>query len=467
LKTYVLIGVGARSMMFTDALSHKFKDKGKLLAICDNNQGRNELRKNQLADVYPDLKCYLAEDFDDMIRENKPDTVIVCTRDDAHDEYICRAMELGCDVITEKPMTTDEKKCQRIVDMVKRTGKNVRVAFNYRYSPPRTQIKKLLLSGIIGKVLSVDFQWLLDTTHGADYFRRWHRNRANSGGLMVHKATHHFDLINWWISSWPESVFAKGSRVFYNEKQAKRYGLENHGQRCHDCPVNDKCNFFLDMEQFKEMKELYLDNEKYDGYQRDRCVFSNQIDIEDTIKVVVCYNNNVDLSYSLNSFTPWEGYCVALNGTKGRLEQYCNESSYRSGDGTVQGAFKSEDASIRVYQHFKTPYEVKVDEGYGDHGGGDAEMLNDIFGEPVVDPYKRNADYVQGAYSILTGIAANISMTTGKDVKVSNLVSGIPEPEYTPIPGEDEHISYVKDVKHMSGGVIAEANIPKKSSVPQ
>ena len=52
------------------------------------------------------------------------------------------------------------------------------------------------MSGVIGNVVSVDFHWLLDTRHGADYFRRWHRNKRNSGGLLVHKATHHFDLVN-------------------------------------------------------------------------------------------------------------------------------------------------------------------------------------------------------------------------------------------------------------------------------
>jgi predicted dehydrogenase len=467
MKSYVLIGVGGRSVMFTDALGGEFKDRAKLLAICDNNKGRVELRKKELAGVYPDLKCYAAEDFDKMVKDNKPDGVIMCTRDSFHDEYICRALELGCDVITEKPMTIDEKKCQRIVDMVKKTGKKVRVTFNYRYSPPRTQIKKLLLSGVIGKVLSIEFQWLLDTSHGADYYRRWHRNKKNSGGLMVHKATHHFDLINWWISSYPESVFAKGDRVFYNEKQANRYGLKNHGERCYDCAVSDKCNFFLDMERYDAMKELYLDNEKYDDYQRDRCVFSNQINIEDTMNVVVRYNNNVYLNYSLNSFSPWEGYHVAFNGTKGRLEQHCHESSYISGDGKVQGGFQSEGTCIRIYPHFLSPYEVKVEEGKGGHGGGDTQMLNNIFGEPVDDPFKRDADYVQGAYSILTGIAANKSMATGKDIVVSELVSGLPEPKFVPMPGEDECIAFINEVKRMSGGVAAEANIPMKISAPQ
>ena len=63
-----------------------------------------------------------------------------------------------------------------------------------RTSPPRTQVKDILMSGVIGDVLSVDFHWMLNTHHGADYFRRWHRNKKNSGGLMVHKASHHFDV---------------------------------------------------------------------------------------------------------------------------------------------------------------------------------------------------------------------------------------------------------------------------------
>ena len=264
MKSYVLVGVGGRSAMYTDALSGKFRDSAKLLALCDNNKGRMKLREKELSGVYPDLKCYTAEDFDKMVNENKPDSVIVCTRDSFHDEYICRALELGCDVITEKPMTTDEKKCQRIIDTVKKTGKNVRVTFNYRYSPPRTQIKKLLLSGVIGKVLSVEFQWLLDTNHGADYYRRWHRNKKFSGGLMVHKATHHFDLINWWISSYPESVFAKGDRVFYNEKQAKRYGLENHKKTLpHDIYCNlcfSLCDLFSN-KAFHYGKEIIDDIE--------------------------------------------------------------------------------------------------------------------------------------------------------------------------------------------------------------
>ena len=98
------------------------------------------------------------------------------------------------------------------------------------------------MSGVIGEVLSLDFHWLLNIHHGADYFRRWHRNKENSGGLMVHKATHHFDLINWWLSSVPESVFAQGHRNFYTPKTADRYGLVNRTERCLTCPETT-CHF--------------------------------------------------------------------------------------------------------------------------------------------------------------------------------------------------------------------------------
>ena len=94
------------------------------------------------------------------------------------------------------------------------------VTFNYRYAPKHQKIKELLMSGAIGRVTSVDFSWYLDTTHGADYFRRWHRLREKSGSLWVHKATHHFDLVNWWLDADPVEVSAFGSLQRYGKNGA-------------------------------------------------------------------------------------------------------------------------------------------------------------------------------------------------------------------------------------------------------
>jgi predicted dehydrogenase len=466
MKTYCIVGVGSRSAMYKEAIATIFKNSAKLIAICDKNQGRLKISADELRPVSPDLKCYPHTEFEKMLANHKPDTVIVCSIDSTHQDYICRSLYAGCDVITEKPMTMDDKSCQNIVDAVKKTGKKVRVTFNYRYAPPRSQVKELLNSGIIGKILSVEFQYLLDTNHGADYFRRWHRNKANSGGLLVHKATHHFDLMNWWIGSIPADVVAMGNRVFYNEGQAKRYGLDGHSDRCLTCKCTKSCNYFLDIKAYPSMKELYFDNENYDGYCRDLCVFSEKIDIEDSMNLVVRYDSGAFMSYSLNAFSPWEGYRISINGTKGRLEHFCQESSYINGDGTVQGALKPEGTSIKIYPHFKTPYSVQVRTGAGGHGGGDNEMLKDIFGEVKPDPLSRAADYVQGAYSILIGIAANKSINSNQIIKITDLVQGLPKSVFAPMPGENEFISYVPDGRVMTGEQqVFIANIPPKLNI--
>lgn len=440
-RRFAQIGLGGRHEMFRDAIVSDHASTCEMVALCDVNEGRLRLSADCIrrrTGTAPGL--YPATDFDKMVKETRPDCIIVTTPDCFHDEYICRAMKAGCDVITEKPMTIDEKKCRRIIETQRKTGKQCTVTFNYRYAPPRTQIKDLLMSGVIGEVLSVDFHWMLDTHHGADYFRRWHRNKTNSGGLMVHKATHHFDLVNWWLGTVPERVFASGHRRFYVPETAQRYGLRKPGERCKECREAGKCPFRLDMDKYESLRVMYLNCEKFDGYRRDLCVFSSKINIEDTMNVLVDYRNGARMSYSLNAFCPWEGYLVSFNGTKGRLEHKCEETVYINADGSVPGALKQEGTWTRIYPHWRPAYEVKLWEGVGGHGGADPEMLKYIFDPAHMprDKYRRAADQRSGAYSILVGVAANRSMATGKPVTIDTLVKGIGMPDYAPMPtGKD------------------------------
>jgi predicted dehydrogenase len=336
-RRYAQVGLGSRAAMFLEAVVELFADGCELVGLCDNNDGRLRMYAEWARERGAEAKSYTDGEFDRMIAETKPDVVVVTSKDCTHDRYICRAMELGCDVITEKPMTIDEHRCQRILDTQKETGRRCRVSFNYRYSPPRTQLKELLMSGVIGDIVSVDFHWMLDTTHGADYFRRWHRDKRNSGGLLVHKATHHFDLMNWWLSTVPEIVYATGARRFYTPQTAARYGFADPGERCLDCPEAERCPFHLDLRAHPDLVRLYLQNEQYDGYLRDRCIFSDDITIEDTMHLVVGYRNGVTMSYSLHAFVPWEGYTVAFNGTEGRLEHASRATLRRSRSGPARG----------------------------------------------------------------------------------------------------------------------------------
>jgi len=417
-KRYAQVGTGGRASFFYEAVASVYRETSEMVAFCDISQIRMSyanklLVKNGVSEV----PQYDYTDFEKMIDETKPDCIIVTSVDRTHHDYIIRGMEKGCDIITEKPMTIDERKAQAIIDCQKRTGRDLRVTFNYRYTPFNTKVRELIMNGIIGDVFSVHFEWLLDTQHGADYFRRWHRNKLNSGGLLVHKSTHHFDLVNFWLGTHPDRVFAYGDLNFYGMNNAEKRGVSNFYYRCHGSDAAKGDPFAIDLEADESFREIYLNAEADSGYIRDRSVFSDDISIEDTMGVLVKYKSGAILTYSLNAYLPWEGFIVNINGSKGRMELKVLERP-----NVTEKDEKEGNISLMVYPMFGKPWEEEIIEEAGGHGGGDPILLNDIFGIPTHDPYHRKASHVDGAMSILTGVAANKSIASGMEVKIDDLV---------------------------------------------
>jgi len=420
---YAIVGTGSRHLMFRDAIISTYGSAHQLVGLCDSNPHRLELSAGQTRQISGKAVAeYAADDFDRMLAEQKPDVVVVTVPDYLHERYIARALELGVDVVTEKPMTIDVGKLASVLDAKEKSGKSVTVTFNYRYAPHRTQVKDLLMSGAIGEITAVDFRWYLDRVHGADYFRRWHRYKDKSGGLLVHKATHHFDLVNWWLASTPTRVHAFGKRAFYRPEMAEELGLSGHGERCHGCPVAERCDFRLDLDADEKLKELYRDAEGFDGYYRDLCVFADDITIEDTMQVEARYASGATLNYTLFAYSPWEGLEVKFHGTKGELTHRHVE---------VHGVFGGKrqhagNESITTELHLagKAPEQIDVWRGEGSHGGGDRVMLGYVFDRDAMEPdkYDRAASEIMGAWSILTGIAANVSIATGAVVDVDALL---------------------------------------------
>jgi predicted dehydrogenase len=406
-KRIALVGCGGRGIaMFAKPLKD-FNETSRLVAVCDINQGRIDYLKKTLDYQIPGFL-----NFDKMLSEVKPDTVIVCTKDSVHHTFIIRALEFGCDVITEKPMTIDEEKCRLILEAEKKSGKKVLVTFNYRFSPYVTKIKELIKNKSIGKVLSIDFNYQLDRVHGADYFRRWHRQKENSGGLLVHKSTHHFDLVNWFLEQEPAEVFALGSRQFYGPTRKER------GVNCRSCDHRNSCEFYFDIHSptvvgsLLDTSALYAKTEHFDGYIRDQCVFSEEIDIEDTMNVLVRYSGGTQLSYSLNAHCTYEGWKISFNGTEGRLE-----ASHWS-----NGPFAKEEQVISIIRPNAPLERIEVPIVEGGHGGGDERILKMLFGEPQPDPLNHMANSHAGVVSVLTGVAANKSISTKGSIKISDLL---------------------------------------------
>lgn len=428
-KRYAIVGTGGRAGMYVQALTTTYGEVAELVALCDLSQTRMDWYNRKLADTLDlaPVPTYHAERFSQMIAEAQPETVIVATIDATHHHYITEAMNLGCDVITEKPMTTDLPRLRAIFEAIERTGRSLRVTFNYRYAPAYTRFRQLVMEGAVGRPLLVDFSWLLDTSHGADYFRRWHREKQNSGGLLVHKATHHFDLVNWWIDAYPQEVFSLGSLGFYGRANAAARGQSYDYTRYTGVEAAQNDPFALSLTSQEALKGLYLDAEAETGYIRDRNVFGEPITIEDTMTVTARYDNGALLSYCLVAYSPWEGLRVAITGDKGRIEMDIEESiTHLLGDGerrdvqASKGPFKQ--ARLRVFPMFGRPYEVEPPSGEGGHGGADPVMLEQIFSPtPPPDPFHRAASHLDGAASVLVGIAANQAMSSGQLVRIDDL----------------------------------------------
>ena len=287
----------------------RYSDVVQFVGLCDINPKRVESSKALMG-----VDCPTFTNFDEMLDKAKPDVVMVTTRDSFHSQYIVRALDRGFDVMTEKPMVIDEKQCQAVLDAEKRNNKKIIVTFNYRYAPKHRTVKEILMSGEIGRVLSVDFAWYLDVYHGADYFRRWHAYKNGGGSLWVHKATHHFDLVNWWLGADPVEVVANGQLQVYGKNGTIR------AANCRVCPHKKECRFYYDIDTNPTRMKLYADCGGRRRLLPRRCVFRNDIDIYDSMQAIVKYSNGATMAYSLNAHMPFEGYRVAFNGELGRLE---------------------------------------------------------------------------------------------------------------------------------------------------
>ncbi len=400
-----LVGTGTRGInTWGKKLLEQFPNDVEMVALCDIN-----IKRAAFAQKYINTKApiFHSADFDLMIKKTKPDTVIVTTTDAFHAKYAIRAMELGCNVISEKPLVIEREQAQALLDAEKRTGRNITIGFNARFENGNEEIKRVVTSGELGKILFVTFQENLDLSHGASYFRRWHRFRRYSGTLLLHKSVHHFDKLNWIIESEPDEVFAYGKLGFYGKNSSIR------GKNCRSCVFKKQCDFYWDITKSKYLMDLYVNNENVDGYLRDGCVFDSDIDIYDSSAVTVKYKDGVLMNYSINNNIPFESQKISITGDKGRLDVDIYMRQSWQVDPPNQFRLTKNSGETKTWG---------IQNGEGTHGGADSELRKMIFGKNVPDPYNKLAGSRAGILASLVGVAARESIETGKKIKIDDMV---------------------------------------------
>ena len=381
-----------------------------LVGVFDINPGRVNFVAEKLG-VSP------YTDFDEMIRAAKPDCIIVATTDYSHAEYIVRGLDAGCEVFCEKPMCINAEQCRAILEAEKRNNRKIGICFNMRYYNSMLAIKQLIRSGALGDIYNVHLEWLLTkdysaghTGHGASYFRRWNAYLEKCGGLLLTKSTHHFDMVNWFIDGRPKRVSAFGKLRHYGKNGSFR------AERCSTCPHTAECPYYTKITSF--MQDMYVNNEQYDGYMIDRCVFDEAIDSYDTMSLNVEYDNGVLMSYSESAAAMYEGFKLSINGSDARLEV-----QFFQGDkeGTREGETPDFMRLIKTGDRQITTYDLPPKLSGGHNGADDAFQRVLFLGDNPDFEFQR-ADAIDGAYSILIGAAANLSIATGKIIDIDEMI---------------------------------------------
>ena len=396
MKRYVIVGTGHRAyMMFARGIADRLSESCAVVGVYDPNRTRATYYKT----ANPDMHIY--GDFDEMLDTERPDGVIIGTVDSVHHEYAVRAMEKGYDVICEKPLTNTYEGALAISEAQKRTGRQVTVTFNCRFMPVFVKVKELVSEGRIGRVFAVNYNYCLNRWHGGDYFKRWHRKMEFSQGMLLHKSTHHFDIVNWLLEDEPCRVSAMGRRSFYGNPE------KSFAKRCSECPRASECESYKSQSAPLD-KALYFDAEHEDGYIRDKCAYLPDTDIYDNMSVTVEYCGGTLLTYMLNLFSMREGYTLTLTGERGVIIVDC---------------YRGEECTIRLMNEEGVYQQIPYEDSTGEHGGGDRRLLDMIFADaPVPDPLGQMADSFAGYSSAVIGMAANESIRTGNIVSVTEML---------------------------------------------
>lgn len=252
-------------------------------------------------------------DYQEVLDNKEVDAIFIATPDDTHAEIILAAIKANKHILCEKPLEISDEKVTKIETALENYDKAFEVGYVLRYARTYSKVKELITSGIIGQVIMAN---VIDHVQygGYAYFHDWHRTRQKSTSLLLQKATHSLDLINWYVDSRPEKVVAFGDLMVFGEVGA----IEKFGKpvpddlHCGNCPISDTCE--------ESIQNLAKEkNIAWSEHWPDNCVFNSEVDVDDHQTVMIYYANKAKTTYQLCQFAAFYKREFHFFGTKGEL----------------------------------------------------------------------------------------------------------------------------------------------------
>ncbi len=368
----ILIGAGGRGRVCTDKMDERFQVVGVAEPIPELRQYIQETH-NLSDDV-----CF--ESWEQILKLPKfADVAVIATMDRLHYEPCMNAIELGYDILLEKPVSPDYQECVALSNAAKEKGTKVLVCHVLRYAPFFMKIKEMIDSGMIGKVLSVHHTECVGHLHQSHSFVRgnW-GNSERSSSMILQKCCHDMDIIQWLVGSKCSRVHSFGSLSYFTKENAP----EGAPERCDKtCPKYDTCYYNAIKVYVDDAPNIWFraaaskkteptDEEVAEALkttQYGKCVYKCDNDVVDHQVVNLEFENGAVASFNMSAFNEGGRY-IRVMGTDGEL-------SGSIGDKVLEFF----DFRTRT----KTPVDLDNAIGsnsiVGGHGGGDDGMINSLY----------------------------------------------------------------------------------------
>ena len=342
------------------------------------------------------------------------DAVLISTPDHLHYEPCMKALELGYDVLIEKPVAQSEKECRDIMNQAKKYGRIVAVCHVLRYSPYYLALKKILDSGAVGDVVNIQLMEPVEFDHMAHSYVRgiWHSSKKSTP-IILAKSCHDLDILRWMIGKPCESISAEGSLYLFRKENAPK----GAPARCTDgCPHESQCPFSaINIYERKKRycyafdlprKDAALIHEKLQTTDYGRCVFHCDNDQCDHYVTIMRFKDGVTASFTMDAFTPFGGRRIRIMGTKGFIEGNGKKFTFYDFLTGHIGVWDKDVEEIEEYKH-------------AGHGGGDFAMMRDfVRAISAQDENLLSSSIEASIESHVMGFMAEKSRKSNKKVKV-------------------------------------------------
>ena len=413
--TISIIGVGARGGEAYGRYIHASKDKFKIVSLCDVNEYR--LEKYGTAFEVPEGDRFTDEDV--FFEKKRSDVLLIATMDRLHVRQAIKALELGYDLVLEKPISDDPEELRMLAAKAKEKGKMVMVCHVLRYNVMVSKLKKLLDEGAIGRLISMDQTENVCFWHQAHSFVRgnW-RNREQTTPMIMQKCCHDLDLIQYFIGVKCRSVASMGALSYFKAENRP----EGAADRCLDCKYKMDCKYsayriYLDAWLSGGKQETFpynlitdvlpLTEEALTKSLREtdygKCVFACDNNVVDNQTLIMQFENGVTATLKMEAFTARGGRDFRFFGTEGELELYEIE------DKIILRRFMEEPQVWKISE--------LVDElggqGEGGHGGSDWRMFDSLYNIYFNDKFSASSAIDGSVESHYMALAAEQSRLEG------------------------------------------------------